>query len=146
MKTGIKNAFAFVFGGLFALGLLISGMANPQKVLNFLDIFGQWDRRLLFVMLGAIAVAIVPFQKAVRSNHPKTVFGDTIALPNTRNIDLALLVGSALFGMGWGIAGICPAPSLALIGLGNFDVFYFVIPMLVGMALHKFWQTLGAKA
>lgn len=132
-----------MFGGLFALGLLISGMSNPQKVLNFLDVFGSWDISLMFVMLGAILVAIVPFQKMVKATTPKTIFGDPVDLPKSQKIDPNLLIGSTLFGMGWGIAGICPAPSLTLIGLGNFQVLYFVIPMLVGMMLHQFWQRLS---
>lgn len=141
----MKNLFAFIAGGAFALGLLMSGMSNPQKVQDFLDIFGTWDASLIFVMLGAIGMAFVPFQKAVRANYVKTVFGENIALPNSRNIDPALLVGSALFGIGWGMAGICPAPSLTLIGLGNFQALYFVIPMLIGIGVHQLWQTFGVK-
>ncbi|MFM6957655.1 MAG: DUF6691 family protein, partial [Acinetobacter sp.] len=102
----MKNILAFIFGSLFALGLLISGMSNPEKVLGFLDIFGQWDISLMFVMMGAIIVAIIPFQKAIR--NPKTIFGEEISLPMNTHIDKKLIVGSSLFGVGWGIAGICP--------------------------------------
>lgn len=141
----MKNLIAFFIGAVFALGLLISGMSNPQKVQDFLDIFGTWDASLVFVMVGAIAVAFIPFQKVVRARHAKTLFGDTIDLPTHRHIDTKLLLGSAMFGIGWGMAGICPAPSLTLIGLGNFQVLYFVIPMLIGMGLHHLWQTVGIK-
>jgi len=92
----MKNALAFVFGSLFALGLLVSGMSNPEKVLGFLDIFGKWDISLMFVMIGAIIVAILPFQKAIR--NPKTIFGEEISLPISTQIDKKLIVGSTLFG------------------------------------------------
>ena len=89
----MKNIFAFIFGGLFSLGLMISGMANPAKVLGFLDIFGQWDISLMFVMLGAIAVAFIPFQRAIKT---KTIFNEQIQLPTNTQIDQRLIVG-ALF-------------------------------------------------
>ena len=100
----MKNLFAFLFGGLFALGLMVSGMSNPAKVLGFLDVFGDWDISLMFVMIGAIAVAIIPFQKAFR--HPKTLLGETMLLPNNTQIDPKLMIGAVLLGIGWGIAGI----------------------------------------
>ena len=131
-----KNIYAFVFGSLFALGLLISGMSNPQKVLGFLDIFGQWDISLMFVMVGAIAVAIIPFQKAML--RPKTIFNDPIELPQNTQIDKKLMLGATIFGIGWGIAGVCPAPAITLIGLGNVDIWYFIGAMLVGMHIHRF--------
>jgi uncharacterized membrane protein YedE/YeeE len=133
----MKNIFAFIFGSLFALGLLISGMSNPEKVLGFLDIFGQWDISLMFVMMGAIIVAIIPFQKAIR--NPKTIFGEEISLPMNTHIDKKLIVGSSLFGVGWGIAGICPAPAITLIGLGYSQAWYFIGAMLLGMFVHHLW-------
>lgn len=135
----VKNITAFILGSVFAVGLMLSGMSNPKKVLDFLDLFGDWDASLAFVMLGAIAVAIIPFQKAVRAKQPKTVFGEPINLPTSRQIDHKLLLGSVMFGLGWGIAGICPAPSLTLIGLGHYQVLYFIGAMLVGIVLHRFW-------
>jgi hypothetical protein len=134
----MKNIFAFIFGSLFALGLLISGMSNPEKVLGFLDIFGQWDISLMFVMMGAIIVAIIPFQKAIR--NPKTIFGEEISLPMNTHIDKKLIVGSSLFGVGWGIAGICPAPAITLIGLGYSQAWYFIAAMLLGMSVHRLWS------
>jgi len=133
----MKNIFAFIFGSLFALGLLISGMSNPEKVLGFLDIFGQLDISLMFVMMGAIIVAIIPFQKAIR--NPKTIFGEEISLPMNTHIDKKLIVGSSLFGVGWGIAGICPAPAITLIGLGYSQAWYFIAAMLLGMFVHRLW-------
>ncbi|WP_420001048.1 DUF6691 family protein [Acinetobacter sp. LF10] len=133
----MKNALAFVFGSLFALGLLISGMSNPEKVLGFLDIFGLWDISLMFVMMVAIIVAVIPFQKAIR--NPKTIFGEEISLPMNTHIDKKLIVGSSLFGVGWGIAGICPAPAITLIGLGYSQAWYFIGAMLLGMFVHHLW-------
>lgn len=131
----MKNIFAFIFGGLFSLGLMISGMSNPAKVLGFLDIFGQWDISLMFVMLGAIAVAFIPFQRAIKK--PKTIFNEQIQLPTNTQIDQRLIVGTFIFGIGWGIAGICPAPALTLIGLGHFEALYFIVAMLLGMFIFR---------
>ena len=135
----MKNFLAFIFGGLFSIGLMVSGMSNPEKVLNFLDLFGDWDASLAFVMIGAIMVAIIPFQKVVRSQAPKTVFNEPIELPSNHKIDFKLISGSLLFGIGWGIAGICPAPSFTLIGLGHYQVLYFIVAMLAGVLLHRKW-------
>lgn len=133
----MKNLFAFIFGGLFALGLMVSGMSNPEKVLGFLDLFGDWDISLMFVMIGAIAVAIIPFQKAIR--NPKTLSGDAISLPASTQIDKKLIIGSILFGIGWGIAGVCPAPAITLIGLGYVEAWYFIGAMLFGIFIHRMW-------
>jgi uncharacterized protein len=117
----MRNVWAFIWGGLFSIGLMLSGMSNPAKVIGFLDIFGQWDASLAFVMMGAIAIAFIPFQKAVRQPHPQTFYGEAIQLPKNTKIDRKLILGSLLFGIGWGIAGICPAPSFTLIGLGYYQ-------------------------
>ncbi|OJU54469.1 MAG: YeeE/YedE family protein, partial [Acinetobacter sp. 39-4] len=92
---------------------------------------------LMFVMIGAIAVAFIPFQKALR--NPKTLSGEAIALPKNNQIDKKLITGAILFGIGWGIAGICPAPAITLIGLGYFEVWYFIAAMLLGMLIHRLW-------
>ena len=136
----MKNFLAFVFGGLFSIGLMISGMSNPRKVLDFLDLFGTWDASLAFVMMGAIAVAFIPFQKAIRANQPKTLFDEPIDLPKNNQIDRKLIIGAILFGIGWGIAGVCPAPSFTLIGLGYYDAFYFIVAMLIGVMIHRKWS------
>jgi uncharacterized membrane protein YedE/YeeE len=135
----VKNFLAFIFGGLFSVGLMVSGMSNPEKVLDFLDLFGDWDASLAFVMMGAIAVAFIPFQKALRSQTPKTIFNELIDLPKNNKIDPKLISGSLLFGIGWGIAGICPAPSFTLIGLGHYQVLYFIVAMLAGVLIHRKW-------
>ena len=109
-------------------------MSNPQKVIDFLDIFGQWDASLAFVMMGAITIAVIPFQKVVRQTQPKTVFNEAIELPSNQCIDSKLIIGSLIFGIGWGVAGICPAPSFTLIGLGYYQVLYFIVAMLIGVA------------
>lgn len=133
----MKNILAFLLGGLFSLGLMISGMSNPEKVLNFLDIYGAWDASLAFVMLGAIIVAFIPFQKVIRESQPTTLYKEVIQLPKNTNIDSKLILGSAIFGIGWGIAGICPAPSFTLIGLGHYEGLYFIAAMLLGMVIYR---------
>ena len=133
----MKNFLAFVFGGIFSAGLILSGMSNPEKVLNFLDLFGTWDASLAFVMMGAIAVAFIPFQRAMRQAEPKTILNEPIDLPKQTLIDSKLITGSFIFGIGWGIAGICPAPSLTLIGLGYYQAIYFIVAMLVGILIHR---------
>mgnify|MGYP003506370653 CR=1 FL=1 len=136
----MKNVLAFVFGSLFSVGLMVSGMSNPQKVIDFLDFFGHWDASLAFVMIGAIAVAFIPFQKVVRNKAPKTVFNEPINLPTNNKIDPKLMTGALLFGIGWGIAGICPAPSFTLIGLGHYQVLYFIVAMMAGVLIHRKWS------
>ncbi|MCG7220714.1 MULTISPECIES: DUF6691 family protein [Acinetobacter] len=131
----MKNIFAFIFGGLFSVGLMLSGMSNPAKVIGFLDIFGQWDPSLAFVMIGAIVVAFIPFQKAIR--HPVTVFNEVIELPKNTQLDTKLIAGAFIFGIGWGIAGICPAPAFTLIGLGYYQALYFIVAMLFGVLIHR---------
>lgn len=140
----MKNIFAFIFGGLFATGLMFSGMANPEKILNFLDIFGSWDASLAFVMMGAIAVAFISFQVLSKQQAPKTVFKEPIELPKNTQIDTRLVLGSAIFGIGWGLAGICPGPSLTLIGLGHYQALYFIFAMIIGVLI--FNKTMGAKS
>ena len=135
----MKNLFAFLFGGLFSVGLMLSGMSNPEKVLDFLDLLGDWDASLAFVMMGAILVAFIPFQKAKHNPHPTTLFNEPIDLPKNQKIDPKLLAGSLLFGIGWGIAGICPAPSFTLIGLGHYQALYFIAAMLLGVWIHRKW-------
>ena len=133
----MKNFLAFVFGGIFSAGLILSGMSNPEKVLNFLDLFGTWDASLAFVMMGAIAVAFIPFQRIMRQKKTKTILNEPIDLPKQTQIDSKLITGSFIFGICWGVAGICPAPSLTLIGLGYYQAIYFIVAMLVGILIHR---------
>lgn len=126
---------AFLSGLLFGFGLLISGLANPGKVLGFLDLAGAWDPSLALVMAGAIGVALIPFTIAKR--RTRSVLGAPLRLPSRRDIDRPLVVGSLIFGTGWGIAGICPGPAITLLGGGYWQAFLFVGAMLVGMLIFE---------
>ena len=129
----MKTLSAFLAGLVFGLGLIIAGMANPAKVLGFLDIAGVWDPSLALVMAGAIAVGSVAF--FIAKKHPFSLFGGKIQLPTNAVIDRRLIGGSLLFGIGWGIAGICPGPAIVLLGAGIAKGFIFVAAMLAGMLL-----------
>jgi len=130
-----KLLFALLSGAIFGLGLMIAGMANPAKVVAFLDITGQWDPSLALVMVGAIAVAAPAFLWARRRQH--ALLGEEMQIPTNRRLDSRLLIGSALFGIGWGMAGICPGPAWVLAGAGSLAGVQFVVAMLVGMALYE---------
>ncbi len=125
--------FAFLCGLIFGVGLLISGMANPEKVLGFLDLSQPWDPSLAFVMIGAISVGIVGF--ALVKGKKRAFCGVPILLPANNTIDRTLVVGAILFGLGWGLAGICPGPALVLLGAGVGKGLLFILAMLVGMWL-----------
>jgi len=125
--------FAFLCGLIFGVGLLISGMANPEKVLGFLDLSQPWDPSLAFVMIGAIAVGIVGF--ALVKGKKRAFCGVPIMLPANNAIDRTLVVGAILLGLGWGLAGICPGPALVLLGAGVGKGLLFILAMLVGMWL-----------
>ncbi|MBS7779980.1 DUF6691 family protein [Acidovorax sp. CCYZU-2555] len=132
-------AFTSLLAGLvFGLGLIVSGMADPAKVLGFLDITGHWDPSLAFVMGGAIAVATAAFALARR--RTSSLLGAPMRLPAKRTIDRRLLLGSALFGIGWGIAGFCPGPALVSLGMGQLKGLVFVLAMLAGMGVFEFFE------
>jgi len=122
-------------GLVFGLGLIVSGMANPAKVLGFLDLAGRWDPSLALVMGGAIAVGSVAFLLA--KNRPRSLLGAEMKLPTASHIDRRLVVGSALFGIGWGIAGFCPGPGLVALGMGQSKALVFVAAMLAGMVVFE---------
>jgi uncharacterized membrane protein YedE/YeeE len=124
---------AFVCGLLFGLGLLLAGMADPGKVLAFLDLAGNWDPSLALVMVGAIGVAAWPLSLARR--RAKALLGGAMQLPTRRDLDARLIGGSLLFGVGWGIAGICPGPALAVLLTGYWQAALFVAAMLAGMLI-----------
>ncbi|POA96856.1 hypothetical protein C2134_20135 [Chromobacterium sinusclupearum] len=132
MKRMISAALA---GLIFGSGLIMAGMANPAKVLAFLDITGRWDPSLALVMAGAIAVALPAFAWAKR--RERSLLGEAMQLPTSRRADRRLLAGSLIFGIGWGLAGICPGPALVLAGSGLADGLLFLLAMLAGMALHS---------
>ena len=133
-------AISFVAGLIFGLGLIVSGMANPAKVLGFLDLAGQWDPSLLLVMGGAIAIGTVAFGTAGR--RAMSLLGYPVLLPGIRKIDWPLVAGSAIFGIGWGLAGICPGPAFVLLGSGAAKGVVFMLALLVGMALFELRQRL----
>ncbi len=119
-------------GLVFGLGLILSGMANPAKVLGFLDLAGPWDPSLAFVMGGAIAVGAIAFAWAGRLRE--SLLGAPMRLPTVKKVDRRLVGGGALFGLGWGLAGFCPGPALAALGMGHTKALIFVVAMLAGMA------------
>ena len=127
--------FALLAGAVFGLGLIVSGMANPVKVLGFLDLAGPWDPSLAFVMAGAIAVGAIAF--AVARQRTRSFLGLQMKLPTARDLDRRLVVGSLLFGVGWGIAGLCPGPALVAFGAGETKAVIFVVAMVGGMVLFE---------
>ena len=133
----MTTVFTSLLTGLvFGLGLIVSGMANPVKVLGFLDLAGAWDPSLAFVMAGAIAVAALAF--ALAKKRTASFLGAAMKLPgSSRDIDRRLVIGSVLFGIGWGVAGFCPGPGLVALGMGEIKALVFVAAMLLGMGLFE---------
>lgn len=128
MKYSVTSLLA---GLIFGLGLMVSGMANPEKVLGFLDIAGLWDPSLAFVMGGAIIVGLVAF--AVARRRTLSFLGFTMKMPANNRIESRLVIGSMMFGIGWGIAGFCPGPALVALGAGEIKAVVFVASMVAGM-------------
>lgn len=120
----MKRIIYFICGTVFGFGLIISGMSNPEKVLNFLDIFGNWDPSLMFVMIGAISISAIYFY----INKQKTI---------QSSIDKKLIIGSSLFGIGWGLVGICPGPAMVVLGTANTQGSVFFLALLFGMFLQN---------
>lgn len=133
-----NNLFALLSGLTFGLGLILSGMANPAKVLGFLDLAGLWDPSLAFVMGGAIGVGVIAF--AIARKRSTSLLGLPMHLPTSREIDKRLIFGGLAFGIGWGLAGICPGPALVLLGTGSVKGLVFVIAMLVGMGIFEYLE------
>lgn len=130
-----KQIIGLVAGLVFGLGLAISQMISQQKVLAFLDIFGHWDPSLAFVMGGAVAVTALLFRFVLR--RPQPLFDSKFYLPGNNNIDKPLVIGSALFGVGWGLGGFCPGPALASLSIGRIEPFVFVTTLIVGSLVYK---------
>ena len=128
---------ALVLGVVFGLGLLISGMTNPANILAFLDFFGHWNPSLGLVMVGAITVAAPGFALARRRD--KSLLASSVPRFSNHRIDRRLVIGSAIFGVGWGIAGLCPGPGVVLLGTGSVDALVFVLFVLAGAALEVLW-------
>lgn len=131
----MSTLLQFVLGLLFGIGLIIAGMADPAKVLNFLDFAaipaGTWDPSLAFVLGGAALVTFIGYRVVLK--QPKPLLDSQFHLPHKTNLDAPILVGPAIFGIGWGLAGICPGPGFVALGSGNVQAVTFVIAMLAGM-------------
>ncbi|NOS95147.1 MAG: YeeE/YedE family protein [Methylotenera sp.] len=142
MKNRLGNASALIFallsGLIFGLGLILAGMANPAKVLAFLDLAGWWDPSLGLVMGGAIAVGLIAFK--IAGKRSSSFLGLPMNLPTSRMIDKRLVVGGLVFGIGWGLVGICPAPAFVLLGTGSVKGIVFLIAMLIGMGLFELFE------
>lgn len=131
----MKNVVTLLVGIIFGFGLALSGMTHPEKVLGFLDMAGAWDASLLFVLGGAVGVTLLTFRLVRR--RPKPVFGTQFFVTQAKQLDAPLIIGSALFGIGWGISGYCPGPAIALFAVPNWELWVFVPAMLVGYAAQR---------
>lgn len=134
----LKNIIGLLAGLLFGFGLLISGMTDPVKVQGFLDVFGAWDISLALVMSGGLMVAIVGVQLAKRQQT--SWIGSLIEMPTKTTINKKLLIGAMLFGIGWGLVGICPGPGIVLLGTGQWQAYVFIPAMIVGMLVYQWLE------
>lgn len=143
MKKRLGNISALIFallsGFIFGLGLILAGMANPAKVLAFLDLAGWWDPSLGLVMGGAIAIGLVAFK--IAGKRSSSFLGLPMNLPTSRIIDKRLVIGGLVFGIGWGLVGICPAPAFILLGAGSIKGIVFLVAMLIGMGLFELFES-----
>jgi hypothetical protein len=138
-----KIASAFAVGLLFGLGLLVSGMANPAKVLAFLDVTGRWDPSLALVMAGAVAVSAAGY--LIARGRRKPLLAPRLEIPTRRDLDLRLIAGAAIFGVGWGLAGLCPGPALTILTVVPAQAATFVVAMVVGMLLFRLVPSAASK-
>ena len=134
----LKNIIGLLAGLLFGIGLLISGMTDPVKVQGFLDVFGAWDISLALVMGGGLIVAIVGVQLAKRQQT--SWIGTLIEMPSKTVINKKLLIGAMLFGIGWGLVGICPGPGIVLLGTRQWQAYVFIPAMIVGMLVYQWLE------
>ena len=134
----LKNIIGLFAGLLFGIGLLISGMTDPAKVQGFLDVFGAWDISLALVMGGGLIVALVGVQLAKRQQS--SWIGTLIELPSKTTINKKLLIGAMLFGIGWGLVGICPGPGIVLLGTGQWQAYVFIPAMIFGMIMYQWLE------
>ena len=140
----MASLFAFVAGLVFGIGLIVAGMANPAKILGFLDIAGKWDPSLALVMAGAVAVGFVAFALARR--RTMSALGLPMLLPTASSLDARLVGGSIVFGIGWGLAGFCPGPAVVALGAGYAKAAVFVAAMLLGMIAFEIIQRNRTRA
>ena len=134
----MKALSLFAAGVIFALGLVLGGMTQPAKVIGFLDVTGDWDPSLAFVMVGALSTYAIAFRLIRRRAAP--LFGPRFQVPTRRDLTPRLLIGAALFGVGWGIAGFCPGPAIVAVGAGMKEALLFLPSMVVGMWLFRRWD------
>lgn len=134
----MRLVLAALSGALFGMGLLVAGMTDPAKVRGWLDVFGEWDPTLGFVLTGAIIPMVIAWRVAARRKVSLT--GTPLPAPPSQKIDGALIAGAALFGLGWGFAGLCPGPSMAVLGFGGTPYLVFFAAMVLGMALFGLWK------
>lgn len=139
----LQIAAAFLVGFVFAMGLSISGMTQPQKVLAFLTIGEGWDPSLMFVMMGAIPVHFLSYRFI--KGKPSPLFDTKWHVPNSKDVTKPLIIGSLLFGLGWGLGGFCPGPALTSAGAFNREALVFVVMMTFGMILYRIFQKITAK-
>lgn len=130
-----RNALALLAGALFGIGLCISRMADPAKVINFLDVAGNWDPSLMFVMMGALLVTTIAFRFVLKRDEP--LFDTHFKLPSADDIDVKLIAGSILFGIGWGLVGYCPGPAVTALGFGLTTPAIAVAAMIAGFMVHR---------
>ncbi|UXR65011.1 YeeE/YedE family protein [Bdellovibrio bacteriovorus] len=143
-KRQIQQAvLAFMAGLVFAVGLAVSGMTQPQKVIGFLQLGEGWDPSLMFVMIGAIPVHMISYRWM--RGRPSPLFDTQWHVPQSKDITKPLLIGAGLFGLGWGLGGFCPGPGLTSLGAGQMSAVYFVPAMLVGMGLYRLYSQKIAK-
>lgn len=140
----MKLLMSLVSGLVFGLGLIVSGMANPSKVLGFLDLTGNWDPSLAFVMGGALLVGSLAFPFAAR--RPQSLLGEAMRLPTATRIDRRLVLGSLTFGVGWGLAGYCPGPALVSLIHGGAKPLLFFVAMIAGMLLFELLERISAMS
>ncbi len=129
---------SLISGIIFGLGLTISGMVNPVKVLGFLNIFDSWDPSLMFVMIGAILIFSPLYFIFKRKSRP--IFAKTFIIPSKKNIDKNLIIGASMFGVGWGLTGLCPGPAISALSFININIYIFVLFMFIGFYLGNFFQ------
>ncbi len=133
-----ENITSLICAMIFAIGLCVSGMINPSVVIGFLDVTGPWNPALMFVMIGALAVTTVAFKLILKRSAPTC--GSAFHVPTKNQIDKPLVIGAVLFGIGWGLVGICPGPAIASLALLNPKAIVFVVAMLIGSGLYQLRQ------
>lgn len=139
----MNNIVSFICGLLFGCGLTISNMINPNKIQDFLDITGNWDPSLAFVMFSALSITLIGYRLVLKRKRPE--YAEKFSLPTKKSIDILLILGSALFGIGWGLAGYCPGPAITALGLGIMDAVYFVVGMIASLFIYPIFSFLVKK-